>query len=267
MKKVLLFLLVLAATSCSKPSGQDNSMYLDDGRFAGGHEYVDLGLSVRWATCNIGATAYSEVGDYYAWGELSPKKKYVWTNYKYLLSEPYSEYYDINNYNRYKKYDWELGVTISGNKLDVLELCDDVARQEWGIRWRMPTYEEVKELMTDPRLSRTIVEDYPFRGINGVLIESNIKGYEGNTLFFPLTEFYYGDSKIPEIYPKRTYFIAREPLCWTSSLSFPDLAEFFSASEMSRFMGQKIDPGMELNIAPRFVGLPIRPVSPNPRNQ
>ena len=42
------------------------------------NSYVDLGLSVKWATCNIGATKPEEYGDYYAWGELNPKNDYSW---------------------------------------------------------------------------------------------------------------------------------------------------------------------------------------------
>lgn len=48
-----------------------------------GYEYVDLGLSVKWATCNVGATAPEEYGDYFAWGETSPKSDYAWSTYKF----------------------------------------------------------------------------------------------------------------------------------------------------------------------------------------
>ena len=44
-----------------------------------GHEYVDLGLSVKWATCNVGATKPEEYGDYFAWGETQPKSNYDWS--------------------------------------------------------------------------------------------------------------------------------------------------------------------------------------------
>lgn len=47
------------------------------------HEYVDLGLSVKWATCNVGADKPEEYGDYYAWGELEPKESYTWENYRF----------------------------------------------------------------------------------------------------------------------------------------------------------------------------------------
>ena len=43
-----------------------------------GHDYVDLGLSVKWATCNVGANSPEDYGDYYAWGETSTKSSYVY---------------------------------------------------------------------------------------------------------------------------------------------------------------------------------------------
>ena len=51
------------------------------------HEYVDLGLpnGTLWATCNVGATTPEGYGDYFAWGEATPKEKYYWTTYRGLL--------------------------------------------------------------------------------------------------------------------------------------------------------------------------------------
>ncbi len=51
-----------------------------------GHEYVDLGLSVKWATCNVGATKPEEYGNYYAWGETTTKSSYAESNYTYSNS-------------------------------------------------------------------------------------------------------------------------------------------------------------------------------------
>ena len=70
-QKLFLFVVILACaiTSCGslRRIGYEN-----------GHEYVDLGLSVKWATMNVGASAPQESGDYYAWGELEPKEVYNW---------------------------------------------------------------------------------------------------------------------------------------------------------------------------------------------
>ena len=94
-----------------------------------GHKAVDLGLSVKWATCNIGATKPEECGDYFAWGETSPKE--VYTEETYL-------YYDAAN-NR-KLID--IGTEISGTEYDA-------ARKQWGDDWRMPAEEELYELLRD----------------------------------------------------------------------------------------------------------------------
>lgn len=76
-------------------------------------EYVDLGLSVKWATFNIGATSPEEYGDYFAWGETEPKDKYSWATYKWGTS---------SNLIKYNTTD---GKTI-------LEPADDAATVNWG---------------------------------------------------------------------------------------------------------------------------------------
>lgn len=84
-----------------------------------GHDYVDLGLSVKWATCNIGASKPSDYGDYYAWGEIHPKSEYTETNsvtYGKIMS-------DISGSSQY-----------------------DAARANWGGSWRLPTFKEMMEL-------------------------------------------------------------------------------------------------------------------------
>lgn len=77
---------------------------------------VDLGLSVKWATCNVGASKPEDYGDYYAWGETTTKSDYSWETYKYRTT---------------------------------LTSSDDVATVKWGSKWRMPTKEEMKELDED----------------------------------------------------------------------------------------------------------------------
>ena len=88
-----------------------------------GHEYVDLGLSVKWATCNVGAESPEDFGDYFAWGEIKTKKDYSWDTYMY-------------------------GYVVSDNKT-ILDPKNDVAIVKWnrfGRTWRMPTNEEWREL-------------------------------------------------------------------------------------------------------------------------
>ena len=100
-------------------------------------EYVDLGLSVKWATCNIGATNPDEEGDTYAWGETETKASYTWSTYKFGTSGK-----ALTKYNN----DSSRGVVDNKTQLD---LADDVARVKLKGTWRMPTEEEWTELYNE----------------------------------------------------------------------------------------------------------------------
>jgi hypothetical protein len=99
-----------------------------------GHQWVDLGLSVCWATTNIGATSEGDYGNYYAWGETATKSNYSWSTYKYGTSET-----------SLTKYNTKSGSGTVDNKTQ-LDLTDDAARVNWGGKWRMPTHDELNEL-------------------------------------------------------------------------------------------------------------------------
>ena len=99
---------------------------------------VDLGLSIRWADMNVGANKPQDSGNYYCWGEITPKtarndygyewyNKYTKTLYRYNTDEEYGE---VDN-------------------LLTLSYKDDAATQAYGYDWRMPTKEEFEELITD----------------------------------------------------------------------------------------------------------------------
>jgi len=115
-----------------------------------GHEYVDLGLSVKWATCNVGASSPSDYGNYYAWGETTTKLKYIsstCTTWGKSMSD------------------------IAGNPQY------DVARANWGGSWRLPTKAESKELIENCNWVWTT-----YNGHNGYKVTSKING---NTIFLP----------------------------------------------------------------------------------
>ena len=105
-----------------------------------GYEWIDLGLSVKWATCNIGASKPEEFGDYYAWGETSTKSNYTWENYRFRISGNSSENVKFSKYNTQS----DRGTV---DNRTVLEMSDDIARQKWGGGWRIPTKEEFQELI------------------------------------------------------------------------------------------------------------------------
>lgn len=117
------------------------------------HEAVDLGLSVQWATCNIGAELPESYGNYYAWGEVKTKAIYTENNYKHMKDGQFVP----------------LGQNIAGTTYDV-------ARQQWGGDWRLPTVAEVEELA-----QRCVWTWTSQNGVNGYLIT----GPSGDNIFLP----------------------------------------------------------------------------------
>ena len=143
------------------------------------HAYVDLGLSVKWATCNLGATQPEEYGDYFAWGETEPKDSYTRDNYKWR---------DNTKYNN------------SGG-LTSIQLEDDAAHVNWGGEWRMPTKEEYSELIEKCTWTWT-----QHKGINGY----QVTGPNGNSIFLPATG-YIGNGP--------SYPVGEYGLYWTTELN------------------------------------------------
>ena len=130
---------------------------------------VDLGLSVKWATCNVGASKPEDYGDYYAWGETEPKTTYNWSYYKWCSGSSTT----LTKYNTSSEYG-----TVD-NKT-VLDLEDDAARANWGGAWRMPTDAEWTELREN--CTWTWTNDYNGTGIKGEIVTSN---NNGNFIFLP----------------------------------------------------------------------------------
>ena len=124
-------------------------------------EYVDLGLSVKWATFNVGATSPEDYGDYFAWGETEPKEEYSWKKYKW--SKGTENNITITKYN-------------STDSKHVLEPGDDAAHVHWGGKWRMPTIEEQTELREQCIWTWTSIN-----GIWGHLVT----GPNGKSIFLP----------------------------------------------------------------------------------
>ena len=135
-------------------------------------EYVDLGLSVKWAKWNLGASAPEEIGDYFAWGECEKKDFYYWDNYKFRGKD------GLLKYNYKESY----GSTV--DKIKELELSDDAAHQILGEDWRMPTIKEFEELKENCTLSYTSIN-----GVKGLKYRSKKKGYTDRWIFLPYTGF------------------------------------------------------------------------------
>lgn len=120
---------------------------------------VDLGLSVKWASCNVGATSPEEYGDYFAWGETETKSSYILNNsLTFGLSTTELESRGI--------------VGSDGN----LTAAYDAATVNCGSDWRMPTLDEIEELMEKCAWSWTTQN-----GVNG----RKVTGPSGNSIFLP----------------------------------------------------------------------------------
>jgi len=136
-------------------------------------EAVDLGLSVKWATMNIGATSVTDPGKYFAWGATKPGTTFTWSNTPYYTGD---------------------GTTHSWSKYttneSTLDATDDAAVQNWGGNWRMPTYTEWTELLNVDNCTCTWVANYNESGISGALITSKKSGYTDKSIFLPASGYY-----------------------------------------------------------------------------
>lgn len=152
------------SASCTFNVTKANSTSGGDGMT---HEYVDLGLpsGTLWATCNVGATLPSDVGNYYAWGETAPKDEYTWANYFDSAGD--------KDGNAFKKYAVYLKTR--------LDLEDDAAYVNWGSDWRMPTKEEVEELEENTTFKKDGNGYVLTSKINKKMIYFPISGHKSNT--------------------------------------------------------------------------------------
>lgn len=173
---LMLTVTAMLAVGCTKPDepgnggNGGNNGGNDGGGTYNGHEYVDLGLpsGTLWATCNLGATAPEGYGDYFAWGETTPKDTYNWGTYRYCNGDynKLTKYCSISDYG-------DNGFT---DTLTVLLPEDDAATANWGNGWCMPTADQWRELRDN-----TITEWTTRNGVEGRLLTA----LNGNSLFLP----------------------------------------------------------------------------------
>ena len=203
-------------------------------------EYVDLGLSVKWARCNLGASKPSDYGDYFAWGETEPKTNYSWATYKWMQTGK-------NDWMYITKYTFADGQTkgiwydadgkFIGDNKTTLDAADDAATVNLGSPWRMPTADEIKELIGHCTWTWTTQD-----GVKGYEVKSK---KNGNSIFLPAAGY--------RSYSKLNY-AGSQGYYWSSSL----LTEY---SEYARDL--YFDAGdHEWNSPRRYCGCPVRPVRP-----
>lgn len=220
------FLLVIGGLctlqACGNDDEENNSLReLENGNvLVNGHEAVDLGLSVKWATCNVGAFSPEGYGGYYAWGETKEKSDYTPMTYKYYLGD-----LDGDGY-YYLDYEYaNIGSSISDTQYDV-------ARVKWGKSWRIPTRDEIEELLDGCTWKWTT-----YNGVNGQLITAP----SGNSIFLPAAGIREG-----------TYLFDRASrgLYWSATLDEDYIYNVYIFD---------FDNG--INMLGRDYGLPIRPVT------
>lgn len=192
-------------------------------------EAINLGLSVKWANLNIGATVPEDYGVYLAWGELLPKSEYSWNTYKFGSSTTITKYCNRNNYGEVD------------NKT-TLEPTDDAAHVNWGGSWRMPTRAEWIELRTKCTWTWTTLN-----GVKGYRVSAT----NGNSIFLPAAGYYDGMAIINT---------GTDGFYWSSSLYTSSPFDAHSIGFISDYICDINDYNDINNRFSRHFGHSIRPV-------
>lgn len=192
-----------------------------------GHTWVDLGLpsGTKWSDRNLGASATSDFGNYYSWGEISFKETYKTSAYKWYNG----------NVNVITKYNTDSAFGTVDNKT-VLEPADDAAIANWGGSWKVPSKEQWEELINNCDWTWSAQN-----GNNGYIITSRTNG----SSIFLAASGYYSESGGTNINSGGSY--------WACSLNDPHIASNLSFSVSSILVHQGY----------RHLGQTIRPVTTN----
>jgi hypothetical protein len=176
-------------------------------------EIVDLGLSVKWAKWNMGAKSESDYGGYFGWGDPTGE----------LFSNDVTEY--------------AKGLTtkdIGGTKYDI-------ARAQWGGKWRLPTAKELKEL---EKCTWAYTQDYNGKGITGWIVSNN-----GNQIFFPCAGWRRADNS--------SHGISDDAYYWSS-----ELADFDpNSAKYAQLLGKNF---IEITTSLKTILTPVRAVYDEP---
>ena len=198
-------------------------------------EYVDLGLSVKWARCNLGASKPSDYGDYFAWGETEPNKaEYTWATYKWKYITKYT-YADGQTKNIW----YDAGGNFIGDNKTTLEAADDAATANLGSPWYMPTGDEFQELLDNCTWTWTTQD-----GVKGYEVKSK---KNGNSIFLPAA----GRRTVSELKDAGS-----EGDYWSSSLRSAYLSSEYARDLYFDADLHKWDSDF------RYSGLSVRPVRP-----
>ena len=198
---------------------------------------VDLGLSVKWANMNVGASSATDYGDYFQWGDPVAKTNLPcnWASYKWSNSDG-SLFY---KYVPTEKYSYWGGSGSPDNEL-VLASADDAATVNWGTSWRMPTQEEMQELI-DGCDKDEYFGDNKYNGLNGILLTS--KTDNTKSIFLPAAG--YRNNESFTLKDSRGYY-------WSSML-------YSSGQEFARYL-RLYSGTLDVPNNGRFLGFTVRAV-------
>lgn len=209
--------------SCSSSDDEENGGNGSKGKV----QAVDLGLSVKWADRNVGALQPWGYGSYFAWGETVPKKDYSWNTYKFN-----------DGHGDYSKYN-------SKDGKNVLDFEDDAASVNLGKNWRMPTDDEIHELINKCKWTYASYE-----GIDGL----KVIGPSGNFIFLPYAGAYKGTQEA------RGTNIMGRGYYWYSSLSpYHEYRAHYLAIGYI-YTSKEDDSHNTQDFIDRYYGFTIRPV-------
>lgn len=187
---------------------------------------VDLGLSVKWADRNVGAKSPQDYGDYFAWGETEPKSEYTWATYKFCNGDS----------RKLNKYNSDSNFGVVDNKLKLVQ-SDDAAHEKIGGKWRMPTWDDVEELLENTDWSPTTVN-----GVKGFLITS-LKNRK--TIFLPSAGGIEG---------KTPRYVGTNALYWCSEKASDEQTQ-------AVILFTDEDEDYDFGFCFRHIGLPVRAVT------
>ena len=219
MKKMILMTLSLLFVE-TVVNAKVNAMD-DEAKSSDDLEAVDLGLSVKWANMNVGASKDSGFGSYFAWGETKPKNYYSWGTYTWSQG-------DSQFLLKYSVADRKTQLTTS----------DDAARANMGGGWRMPTVDEYEELM-DP--AKCEWEWTTKDSVNGYKVTGK---KTGNSIFLPITGFRFYEGvqfrATKGIYWTSTLYTGNPNKAWCLEFDFSNVEVSFGKLSANRFSGRCI---------------------------
>lgn len=204
------------------------------------YKFIDLGLSVKWATYNLGATKEDEVGALYAWGETTGY--FCRENGMEFITEPYggsdTKYGKAFWNGDYKFYTYSDGY-IKYNEIDgISELyTEDDAAYYLNNTMRIPSEVNCEEL-----INNTTLEIITINNVSGVQLTSTVEGYTDKSIFIPM--FKYAANGSLNLYANNCNFWLRN-----KSNNGDMFAKTFSYNE-----------NVEIKDMVKYIGLPIRPV-------